>query len=77
MQIKNKLYKHHRSKFVLVMRNFSIVFSSLVALVAIVAIPTYITERNVSEAEAKKENNTSEVADSPTDEETPELETYN
>ena len=77
MQVKNKLYKHHKSKFVLVMRNFSIAFSSLVALLAIVAIPTYITEKNISEAEAQKENNSSEVVDQQTEEEIPELESYN
>lgn len=77
MQVKNKLYKHHKSKFVLVMRNFSIVFSSVVALLAIVAIPTYISERNISEAEAKVEENSSEVENAPEDNQIPEMETYN
>ena len=40
MQVKNKLYKHHKSKFVLVMRNLSIAISGLLALGAIMAIPT-------------------------------------
>lgn len=52
MQVKNKLYKHHKSKFVLVMRNFSIAISGLLALGAIVAIPTYISDKAISEAEA-------------------------
>ena len=50
MLVKNKLYKHHRSKVALVARNFSIALSSLFVLAAIVAIPTYIRASSPSEA---------------------------
>lgn len=42
MTMKNKLTKHHKSKASFVIRNVSIAVSTFVALVAIVAIPTYI-----------------------------------
>ncbi len=54
MICKNKLYKHHKSKAVLVIRNFSIFFSSFVALAAIVAIPTYINASRISETKASE-----------------------
>ena len=76
MQVKNKLYKHHRSKFVLVMRNLSITVTGLVAVFAIVAIPTYISEKNISKAEAEKANETLEASEDNNTNET-ELETYN
>ena len=52
---KNKLYKHHKSKFVLAVRNFSLGLASFVAIVAIAAIPTYLSTNNVSEANAVDE----------------------
>ena len=52
MFVKNKLYKHHKSKAAMLTRNFSIAVSSLFALVAIVAIPTYISSNNVAETKA-------------------------
>jgi len=54
MLVKNKLYKHHKSKFVLAMRNFSIALSGFLILGGVVAIPTYISDKSVAEAEAKK-----------------------
>lgn len=56
MITKNKLYKHHKSKAVLVFRNFSILFSGLVAIAAIVAIPTYINASRISETKANELN---------------------
>ncbi len=75
MVVKNKLYKHHKNKFVLAMRNFSISIASLLAVIAIVAIPTYIKGNVRAEAESSadiqqvKENETN-------NEEETELETY-
>ena len=54
MAVKNKLYKHHRSKFVLTMRNFSIAFGSLFLLAGLIGIPTYISTNNMKQVEAKK-----------------------
>ena len=53
MVVKNKLYKHHKSKFVLAMRNFSIATLSLLALFGLCAIPTYINEKPIASAEAE------------------------
>ena len=68
MLVKDKLYKHHRSKVALLARNFSIAFSSFVALVALIAIPTYFSAQPTQAAEAKNltqvtENSNSEVED--------------
>ena len=52
---KNKLYKHHRSKSALIMRNFSLSLMGFIAVVAIAAIPTYISKNNVAEANASNE----------------------
>jgi len=66
MIAKNKLYKHHKSKTVLVFRNFSILFSGLIAIAAIVAIPTYINASRISETKANESTiieNKNEVVD--------------
>ena len=68
MVVKNKLYKHHRSKIVLAMRNLSVSLLALGGVVAIVTIPTYIRFKNVESAEAQKvetveEENTSETGE--------------
>ena len=52
--VKNKLYKHHKSKAALLLRNFTIGFSFLLAVVGLAAIPTYISASNVSEAKANE-----------------------
>ena len=49
MVMKNKLYKHHKNKFALMMRNFSLTFASLFAIAAVVAIPTYISSNQTSQ----------------------------
>ena len=43
MELKNKLYHHHKSKFVLAMKQLSFSMLSLVAVFSAVAIPTYIS----------------------------------
>ena len=55
MAVKNKLYKHHKSKLVLVFRNFSISITGLFIIGALAAIPTYIPSNQVEEAEAKEQ----------------------
>jgi cytoskeletal protein RodZ len=75
MQVKNKLYKHHKSKFVLVVRNLSITVTGLVALFAVVAIPTYISEKNISKAEAENSNEIVQT-DNENNVDEPELKTY-
>ena len=52
MTVKNKLYKHHKSKVALVARNLSIALSSFVALVALAAIPTYFSSNSDTEVQA-------------------------
>ena len=59
MIVKNKLYKHHKSKFALVARNLSIALSSFVALVALAAIPTYFSSN--SDTEVKANNSVAET----------------
>ena len=76
MKMKNKLYCHHKSKFSLVMRNFSIFFASFSFVAAAVAIPTYISI-HVGEkvaTEAANENKEVEEKEDSTDleEEKPE-----
>lgn len=43
MEMKNKLYRHHKSKVALIMRNFSISFLGLFIFGLAVTIPTYIS----------------------------------
>ena len=43
MVMKNKLNKHHKSKFYFIARNFAIAFSSCLALTLVVTLPTYIS----------------------------------
>lgn len=58
MKMKNKLALHHKSKFGLVMRNFSIALASFSFALAAVVIPTYISivgDKNVpTQAEESK-----------------------
>ena len=49
---RNKLYKHHKSKVGLVMRNFSIAVASFAAFIILASIPTYISTNNLKEADA-------------------------
>ena len=52
MFAKNKLYKHHKSKAVLVMRNFSLNITAAFAIIALAAIPTYINSKPTDEIKA-------------------------
>lgn len=61
MVVKNKLYKHHKSKIGLIVRNLSIAISSFIAIVALAAIPTYISSS--SNTEVKANNSADEVSE--------------
>ena len=76
MTLKNKLYKHHKSKLVLIMRNLSISITGFFAIGAIVAIPTYITSNSLSEAEAKEEAPINHATDEIPSEEKEEILAY-
>ena len=45
MEMKNKLFRHHKSKFGLIARNFSMVFIGVFTLLSAVTIPTYLSVR--------------------------------
>ena len=76
MTMKNKLYHHHKSKFSIVMRNFSLSVVGVFAFVAAISVPTYISIHN----EQKMEMKATEVEEENLEEETPTeeeaLETY-
>ena len=57
MAVKNKLYKHHRSKAALTVRNLSIAFGGFFLLVALLAIPTYIGNQSIEQVQAQKAEN--------------------
>ncbi len=73
--IKNKLYKHHKSKVVLFARNLSIALSSFVALVALAAIPTYFSSKNDTEVKANNSLTETETSEGNTESGEP-LESY-
>ena len=43
MEFKNKLYRHHKSKLSLVVRNFSFAFIGFFTVACSIVIPTYIS----------------------------------
>lgn len=45
MEIKNKLYCHHKSKISFIFRNFSLAFVGIFVLFSAVTIPTYFSIR--------------------------------
>ncbi|MCQ2802833.1 MAG: hypothetical protein MJ225_04115 [Bacilli bacterium] len=57
MEMKNKLFKHHRSKLAVVTRKISIAALSVAGVFAVVALPTYfsISSSNKIEAQATAE----------------------
>ena len=59
MVMKNKLQKHHKSKFVLLLREFSVLVGSVTLFCSAIAIPTYISvnsgEKVATEASTQKE----------------------
>ena len=76
MEMKNKLFHHHKSKFSIVMRNFSLSVTGVFLFVAALSVPTYISIHN----EQKMEMKASEVEEDDLQEETPieeeDLKTY-
>ena len=67
MEMKNKLYHHHKSKFSFVIRNFSIGFFGFAFLLSAVTIPTYFSVREQTRYEIQAVSETNE-------EETPDIE---
>ena len=76
MEMKNKLFHHHKSKFSIVIRNFSLSVAGVFLFVAALSVPTYISIHN----EQKMEMKATEVEEGNEQEETPieeeDLETY-
>ena len=67
MSMKNKLYKHHKSKAFFYVRNISFVFIGLLGIGLSIAIPTYISsikEQQIS-AKAQAEESVEEEAEIP------------
>ena len=62
--MKNKLHKHHKSKAALLFRDFSLTISGLFLIIALAAIPTYISASNISETKAVETANKVENKDS-------------
>jgi len=46
MEMKNKLYKHHKSRFHFLVKDLSIGTASVFGFLAIVSLPTYISINN-------------------------------
>ena len=62
MEMKNKLFRHHKSKFALMLRNFSLTFMGLFLVVAAFTVPTYLSvvgsaEYQMQASEANDEEN--------------------
>ena len=67
MMMKNKLYKHHKSKSFFMIRNFSFAVVALLGVGLTIAIPTYISsikEQQIS-AKAQAEESVEEEAEIP------------
>ena len=64
MEMKNKLYKHHKRKVTFFLRNFSFAFFGLIAVIGSIAIPTYINvktnENMMASAASEKSEKQSE-----------------
>lgn len=58
MEMKNKLFRHHKSKFALVVKQFSLTCLGVFAVLSAVAIPTYISTLGNQKVvtQAKEEN---------------------
>ena len=59
MEMKNKLFHHHKSKFSIVVRNFSLSCLAIFAVVGALTVPTYISIHQQQKSEMKA----SEVVD--------------
>ena len=70
MEMKNKLYMHHKSKTSLVLRNFSVAFFGFAFFLSAVTIPTYFSVREEYRiaTQALDEDPEENVVDEPSDE---------
>lgn len=64
MNMKNKLYKHHKSKAFFYVRNFSFVFAGLLGIGLSIAIPTYISSIKEQQISAKAQADEKEKQES-------------
>lgn len=53
MNMRNKLYKHHKSKAFFYVRNLSFVFAGLLGIGLSIAIPTYISSIKEQQIQTK------------------------
>lgn len=63
MTMKNKLYKHHKSKAVFVLRRFSFVFLAILGAGLTIGIPTYISSLQESDITTKAEDRKTETVE--------------
>ena len=62
MEYKNKLFRHHKSKFSLIFRNFSLTCMGVLIVLGGIAIPTYISiSSNLNVATEASEEKPEEV----------------
>ena len=66
MNMKNKLFKHHKSKAFFYVRNLSFVFAGLLGIGLSIAIPTYISSIKEQQIAAKAQTEEDEVVDTET-----------
>ncbi len=66
MNMKNKLFKHHKSKAFFYVRNLSFVFVGLLGIGLSIAIPTYISSIKEQQIAAKAQTEEDEVKDTET-----------
>lgn len=66
MNMKNKLFKHHKSIAFFYVRNLSFVFAGLLGIGLSIAIPTYISSIKEQQIEAKAQTEEDEVKDTET-----------
>ena len=57
VEFKNKLYRHHKSKFSFVVRNFSLTFIGIFTVLGGIVIPTYISTLDTTNVVMKAEEN--------------------
>ena len=66
MEMKNKLFHHHKSKASIVMRDFSIVVASVSVFVLALTIPTYLSIHSTDKSQMQASE--VEVEEEPVDE---------
>ena len=69
MEMKNKLFCHHKSKISLVMKRFSLTCLGALTVICSITIPTYISTLNNDKivTEARETDDNKEANDSPSD----------